>query len=48
MHVISHNVHVNPGSILNGEQPKTIKYSEVALNDRGCVSRAHPTTALSD
>ena len=34
--------------ILNGEQSKAVKDSEVALNDPGCVTRAHPTTALSD
>ena len=34
--------------ILNGEQPEAVKDSEVALNDPGCVTRAHPTTALSD
>ena len=34
--------------ILNGEQPKAVKDSEVALNDPGCATRAHPTTALSD
>ena len=33
--------------ILNGEQPKAVKDSEVALNDPECVTRAHPTTALS-
>ena len=35
-------------SILNGEQPETIEYSGVALNDPRCVARAHPTAALSD
>ena len=34
--------------ILNGEQPEAIKDSEVALNDPGCIARAHPTAALSD
>ena len=34
--------------ILNGEQPKAVKDFEVALNDPGCVTRAHPTTALLD
>ena len=33
--------------ILNGEQPKAVKDFEVALNDPECVTRAHPTTALS-
>ena len=33
--------------ILNGEQPDTIEDSEVALNDPGCVARAHHTAALS-
>ena len=34
--------------ILNGEQPEAVKDSEVALNDPGCIARAHPTAALSD
>ena len=34
--------------ILNGEQPEAVKDSEVALTDPGCVTRAHPTAALSD
>ena len=33
--------------ILNGEQPEAVEDSEVALNDPGCVTTAHPTTALS-
>ena len=33
---------------LNGEQPETVKDSMVALNDPGCVARAHPTATLSD
>ena len=37
-----------PEPILNGEQPETIEDFEVALNDPGCVVRAHPTAALSD
>ena len=32
----------------NGEQPKAVKDTEVALNDPGCVTKAHPTIALSD
>ena len=31
--------------ILNGEQPEAV---EVALNDPGCIARAHTTAALSD
>ena len=31
--------------ILNGEQPED---SKIALNDPGCVVRAHPKAALSD
>ena len=34
--------------ILNGEQPGAVEDFEVALNDPGCVARAHPTAALSD
>ena len=34
-------------SILNGEQPEAVEDSEVALNDPGCIARAHPTAALS-
>ena len=34
--------------ILNGEQPEADEDSEVALNDPGCITRAHPTAALSD
>ena len=34
--------------ILNGEQPGAVEDSEVALNNPGCVARAHPTAALSD
>ena len=34
--------------ILNGEQPEAFEDSEVALNDPGCIARAHPTAALSD
>ena len=32
----------------NGEQTEAVENSEVALNDPGCVTRAHPTAALSD
>ena len=48
MHVMSHNAHVNRAPILNGEQPKTIEDSEVALNDARCVARAYLTAVLSD
>ena len=34
--------------ILNGEQPEAVKKTEVALNDPGCIPRAHPTAVLSD
>ena len=34
--------------ILNGELPEAVEDSEVALNDPGCIARAHPTAALSD
>ena len=34
--------------ILNRKQPDAVKDSKVALNDPGCVARAHPTAALSD
>ena len=34
-------------SILNGEQPEAVLDSEVALNDPGCVARAHPSAAQS-
>ena len=34
--------------ILNGEQPEDVEDSEVALNDPGCIARAHPTAALLD
>ena len=39
--------------ILNGEQPEALAFedyedSEIALNDSGCIARAHPTAALSD
>ena len=34
--------------ILNGEQPETVEDSEIALNNPGCIARAHPTAALSD
>ena len=30
--------------ILNGEQPEAVEDSEFALNEPGCVTRAHPTT----
>ena len=33
--------------ILNGEQPEAVEDYEVALNNPGCVTRDHPTTALS-
>ena len=33
--------------ILNGEQPEAVEDSEVALNDPGCICRAHLKTALS-
>ena len=33
---------------LNAEQPGAVEDSEVALNDPGCVARAHPRAALSD
>ena len=29
--------------ILNGEQPEAVLNSEIALNDAGCVARAHPS-----
>ena len=32
--------------ILNGEQPEVVEDSQVAMNDPGCVARAHPTTTL--
>ena len=34
--------------IHNGEQPVAVEDSEIALNDPGCIARAHPTAALSD
>ena len=34
--------------ILNGEQPEAVEDSKIALNDPGCIVRAHPTAALSD
>ena len=34
--------------ILNGEQSGAVEDSKIALNDPGCVARAHPTAALSD
>ena len=37
-----------PRPILNGEQPEAVEDSEIALNDPGCIVRAHPTAALSD
>ena len=46
-HVTPHDVLGNPIPILNGEQPEAFQDSEVALNDPGCIARAHPTTALS-
>ena len=33
--------------ILNREQPEAVKDSEAALNDPGCVARAHPTITIS-
>ena len=33
--------------ILNGEQPEAIQDSEIALNDPGCVARAHHSATLS-
>ena len=43
MHEMSHTVHVNLCPV-----SETIEDSEVALNDPRCVTRAHPTAALSD
>ena len=34
--------------IVKGDQPETIEDSQLALNNPGCVARAHPTAALSD
>ena len=34
--------------ILNVEQPEAVEDSKIALNNPGCIVRAHPTAALSD
>ena len=34
--------------ILNGELPEAVEDYEVALNDPGCIARAHPTAALTN
>ena len=34
--------------IRNGEQPEAFEDSENALNDPGCIARAHLTAALSE
>ena len=44
---VAHHI-MKSDPILNGEQPEAVKDSEVALNDPGCIARAHPTAALSD
>ena len=33
---------------LNGEHSEAVEDSEVALNGPGCITKAHPTAALSD
>ena len=42
MRVMSYTVHVNPRPFFIESNLK-----QVALNDPGCVARAHPTAALS-
>ena len=44
--VVQHSWESQP--VLNGEQPEAVEDSDVALDDPGCIARAHPTAALSD
>ena len=46
LNVAQHSWESRP--ILNGEQPEAVEDSKIALNDPGCIVRAHPTAALSD